>query len=111
MTDQSPATVFSDIGAEVDIPKDGTISRVVYNDDQIRVVVFGFDTDQELTEHATPLAAIVQVTSGRLHMNLGTDTVEIGAGSWVRMEPGLLHTVRALEPSVIVLSMLKATAG
>ena len=107
MTDTPPATVFSDIGAEVDIPKDGTISRVVYNDDQVRVVVFGFDTDQELTEHATPLAAIVQVISGRFQMNLGAESVEIGPGSWVRMEPSLPHTVLALEPSVMVLSMLK----
>jgi quercetin dioxygenase-like cupin family protein len=107
MSANPPATVFADIAAEVEIPKDGTLSRVLYKDGRLRVVVFAFDADQELTEHSTPLAAIVQVVSGRLRLALGEEAVEIGPGSWVHMPPGLPHTVRALEPSVMLLSMVR----
>ena len=66
MTASPSATVFNELAAEIEILPEGTASRVLYKDDQIRVVVFTFDTDQDLTEHSTPMAAIVQMVSGRI---------------------------------------------
>jgi len=100
------ATVFTDVAAEVEIPVEGTLSRVLYKDDRLRVVVFAFDVDQELTEHTASVPAVVQVVKGRLRMRLGDETVEAKPGSWLHMPAHLLHSVRALEPSVMLLSML-----
>ena len=111
MTDISTATIFTDLVAEVEIPTEGTLSKVLYKDDQVRVVVFAFDTDQDLTEHSTPLAAIVQVVSGRIRLTLEDEPVELTAGSWVRMPPSMPHSVHAHEPSVMLLSMLRSNAG
>ena len=99
------ATVFPDLAAEVEIPADGTLSRVLHKDDSIRVVIFAFDTDQELTEHTASVDAVIQVVKGRLRLTLGDETVEIDPGSWVHMPPHFRHSVRALEPSVMLLSM------
>ena len=107
MEDSSPATVFADLAAEVEIPAEGTLSRVLYKDDQIRLVVFAFDAGQELTAHTATLAAVVQVISGRLRVGLGEDEVELVAGSWVHMPANLRHSVVAIEPSVMLLTMLK----
>lgn len=101
------ATVIADLAAEVEIPADGTLSRVLYNDESMRVVIFAFDADQELTEHSTPSAAILQVVSGRLALDLGDGTVNAGPGAWIRMAPGLPHSVRSVEPSIMLLTMLR----
>jgi len=101
------ATVFTDLAAEVEIPAEGTLSRVLYKDNRVRVVIFAFDTGQELTEHTASVAAVVQVVKGRLRLTLGDETVEVGPGSWVHMPPHLGHSVQTLEPSVMLLSMLR----
>jgi quercetin dioxygenase-like cupin family protein len=100
------ATVFTDIATEVEIPRDGTLSRVLYQDERLRLVVFAFDEGQELTEHTAAVAAVLQVLRGRLHLTLGTEEVTADPGAWIRMPAKLQHSVRALEPSVMLLTML-----
>lgn len=106
MPDSNPASVYLDLAAEVEVPSDGTLSRVLYRDDQVRVVVFAFDEGQELTDHTSAKPAIVQVVTGRIRLDLAGDRVELGPGSWVRMAPHLTHAVFALEPSVMILTLL-----
>ncbi|MCP3939434.1 MAG: cupin [Actinomycetia bacterium] len=107
MDDMLSPTVFRDLAAEVDIPQDGTLSRVLYKDDQIRLVAFGFDAGQELTDHTAAVAAIVEVVSGQLRVGLGDESVELAPGSWVHMPANLKHSVFAIEPSVMLLTLLK----
>lgn len=104
MTD---ATVLPDLVGELPIPADGTLSRTLYQDDDLRLVGFAFAEGQELTEHASALAVVLQVLRGRLSLGLGPDVTELGPGGWVRLPPRLPHTVRALEPSVMLLTMLR----
>ena len=104
----NPATVFLDVAQEVDIPEEGTLTRVLYSDEQIRVVVFAFDEGQELTDHTAAVPALVQVVSGRIRLDLDGDPVELEPGSWVRMEANLTHAVLALEPSVMLLTLLRS---
>lgn len=107
MDESTPATVFRDVAAEVSIPQDGTLSRVLYKDEQVRLVVFAFDAGQELTDHTAAVAAVVEVVKGRLLLGLGDEQVEIGPGSWVHMPANLSHSVAAIEPSVMLLTMLR----
>ncbi|MFC2177074.1 cupin domain-containing protein [Actinomycetota bacterium] len=107
MDESIPATVIRDIAAEVAIPKEGTLSRVLYKDDQVRLVVFAFDAGQELTDHTAAMAAIVELITGRLQLGLGDDTVEMIPGSWVHMPANLHHSVLAIEPTVMLLTMLR----
>lgn len=102
-----PATTFVDLAAEVQIPDDGTLSRVLYRDDRLRVVVFAFDAGQELTEHTAAVPAVIQVVAGRLELTLGGETIPAGPGSWTHMPAHLPHSVIALEPSVMLLTMLQ----
>jgi quercetin dioxygenase-like cupin family protein len=102
----SEATVLADIPATVPVSPDGTLSRVLHTDGDLRLVGFSFDTGQELTEHAAARPAIVQVLSGRLQMTLGAKQVEVGPGDWVHMPARLPHALVALEPTVMLLTML-----
>ncbi len=99
-------TFVPDLGAAVEIPKDGTLSRVLYRDERLRLVVFAFDTGQELTEHTAAVPALVQLVSGKVEMALGGDRVTVEPGGWLRMDAHLPHTVLAIEPSVLILTML-----
>ncbi|MCP3937203.1 MAG: cupin [Actinomycetia bacterium] len=99
-------TIFADLAAEVEIPQDGTLSRVLYKDERLRLVVFAFDAGQELTEHTAAVPAVVQVVRGRLLLTVGADEVAANPGAWIRMPADAPHSVRALEPSVMLLTML-----
>ena len=102
-------TTFTDLAAAVEIPADGTLSRVLYKDDQIRMVVFAFDTGQELTEHTAAIPALIQVIRGRFRLTLGDQTIdETLPGFWSRLPAHLPHSVEALEPSVLLLTLLKS---
>ncbi len=46
-----PYTLIPDLASRADIPEAGTLSRVLHNDDRVRLVLFAFDAGQELTEH------------------------------------------------------------
>lgn len=109
MEPSTPTTFIADLKAELEIPKDGTLSRVLYKDDQIRLVLFGFDADQELTEHTASLPAVLQIISGRAEITLGSETISAEPGCWIHMEANLPHSVVALEPTVLLLTLLKHT--
>lgn len=100
-------TSIPNLTNQVEIPQEGITSRVLFKDDQIRVVGFGFDTGQELTEHTAAVPAILQVVSGRMTGTLASDVIDLEPGSWVHMPADLAHSVRALEPSFLLLTLLQ----
>lgn len=51
---------------------------------------------------------MIRVLGGRLHLRLGEEETELAPGGWVRMPARLPHTVRALEPTVMLLTMVKS---
>ncbi|GGY09728.1 cupin domain-containing protein [Streptomyces anandii] len=103
-----PATVIHDLAAELPVSEDGTLSHVLYRDDRLRVVGFAFDEGEELTEHTSALPVVIQVIEGRLELVLGEEKTEARPGTWIHLPARLPHTVRATEPSVMLLTMLPA---
>ena len=98
-----PAFETSTVG----IPPEGTLSRTVHRDDHVKVIVFAFDTGQELSEHKAGTAATVVVTRGRLTFTLDGETFPLGEGGFVHMAPGAPHALRAEEPTVMLLHLLR----
>lgn len=99
-------TFIPDIADQLEIPDDGTLSRVLYRDDRLRVVGFAFDRDQELSEHTAAVPALIQVLTGRLRVSLDGDTIEMSPNGWLRMDAHLAHSLIALERSVVLLTLL-----
>ncbi|KAB1980790.1 cupin domain-containing protein [Streptomyces triticiradicis] len=102
------ATVITDLAAELPLSEDGTLSRVLYRDDRLRVVGFAFAEGQELTEHTSALPVVIQVVQGRLDLVLGDEKTEALPGCWIHLPARLPHTVRATEPTIMLLTMLPA---
>jgi quercetin dioxygenase-like cupin family protein len=105
------ATVIDDLTAELPIPDDGTLSRVLYRDERLRLVGFAFAAGQELTEHTSALPVVIQVVQGRLHLVLGEEKRVATPGSWVHLPSRLPHTVRAIEPTIMLLTVLPTVSG
>ena len=101
------ATIIPDLNSEVEVPLNGTLSRVLHHDDRLRLVVFAFDAGQELTEHRSGSAAVVQVVSGRLRFLASGEDHEMGPETWLYMSPGEEHALEALEPTVMLLTLLR----
>jgi quercetin dioxygenase-like cupin family protein len=101
--------LFADLNTEVEIPADGTLSRVLSNEGQVRLVLFAFDRGQELTEHSSSLPAIVQVISGTLTVEAGGERHRLTPQSWLYLEPGESHSVFADEPARMLLTLIRST--
>lgn len=95
----------------VEIPKDGTLSRTIHRDDQVKIVLFGFAGGQELSQHTAAVPAILEILQGDARVTLDGDEKELSAGSWVFMDANLPHSVYARTDVVMLLTMLTGAAG
>jgi quercetin dioxygenase-like cupin family protein len=102
-------TYFPDLIAEVQIPENGILSRTLYNDDNLKVVVFGFAPGQELSAHTAPMAATIHLLEGEATLTLGTEVMQARAGAFAHMPPQTPHAIVAKTPVVMLLQMLKKT--
>jgi quercetin dioxygenase-like cupin family protein len=105
----TPYTHFLDMAAELpEIPPDSIISRTIYSDGQVKAVLFGFAEGQELSEHTSSQEALLYFVQGEAQLILGGEQQEARAGTWVRMEPNLAHSVQARTPLVMLLLLLRS---
>ena len=103
------ATMFLDLAEQVTIPEDGTISRTLYQDTGLKVVVFGFAAGQELSEHTSSSPAIMHFIQGEAQVTLGTDRSDARPNTWVHMPAHLPHSIHAKTPVIMLLLLLKGS--
>jgi quercetin dioxygenase-like cupin family protein len=99
--------LYQNLAAEAEVPPDGILSRTLYQDDHVKVVLFGFAAGQELSAHTAPFRAAIHVLEGTAQLTLGSDQVEAGPGTWAMMEPQLEHGILAKTPVKMLLTMLR----
>jgi quercetin dioxygenase-like cupin family protein len=107
----NPYTFFADLAAEIEPPSDGTLSRTLYQDDRLKVVLFGFAAGQELSEHTASTPAIMHFLDGEADLTLGADKVTAIQGTLVHMTAQLPHSIRAKTPVRLLLLLLKDKTG
>jgi quercetin dioxygenase-like cupin family protein len=94
--------------ADLVVPTPGGIaSRILAKSAGGNITLFAFDANQGLTEHSSPFDALVLVLEGRLALTIGGSPIEAPAGTVVNMPAGVPHAVDALEPTRMLLMMLK----
>ena len=93
---------------EIQVPQKGILSHALYNDEQVKIILFGFAAGEELTAHTAPMPATIQILSGEVTLILGPDTCEAGPGSLAHMAPQLTHGIVAKTPAMVLLTLLKA---
>ena len=85
----------------------GIASRVLAKTGGGNVTLFAFDAGEELTEHTSPFDAFVIVLQGAFTLTIGGQPVKATPATIVRMPAGVAHAVHAVEPSRMLLIMLR----
>src|SRR5687767_12915500 len=94
--------------AEMAAYQDGSVvSRQITKAEAGNVTLFAFDAGQELSEHTAPFDALVLVLEGALTLTIGGTPVRATPGTIVRMPASVPHAVYALEPTRMLLIMLR----
>lgn len=104
-----PYTLLTDLAHQVETPADGTLSRTIYQDEQLKAVLFGFSAGQELSEHTSSMPAVMHFLTGESEVTLGAGEVEAGAGTWIHMPAQLPHSIHTKTPVVMLLLLLKSS--
>lgn len=99
-------TYLAELGSLVEVAPEATVSRTVLKQEGTRLVLFSFDTGQELTEHTAAVPVLLQVLDGRLTVSAGGRSVDLAPGGIVHLPARLPHAVSAGAPSRMLLTML-----
>jgi quercetin dioxygenase-like cupin family protein len=91
-----------------DIPEGSILSRTIYDDEQVRAVAFSFAPGEELSEHTSSYAAVLQFIQGEADVTVGGDAVSARSGTFIHMAPNMPHSIHARTPVVMLLLMFKA---
>jgi quercetin dioxygenase-like cupin family protein len=100
-------THFLDLAEEVLPPDRGILSQTRFNDDRLKMTLFGFAAGEELSEHTASMSAVLHFLRGEARLTLGDDAVEAKPGTWVHMPRGMRHSIQARTPVVMLLLLLK----
>lgn len=105
-------TYLADFAAALaTIPADSIVSRTLYTDAHLKVILFGFAPGQELSEHTSARLATLHFLTGTARLTLGGDEQHAHAGTYVVMPPRLPHSVYAETEVVMLLTMVAAHSG
>jgi quercetin dioxygenase-like cupin family protein len=100
---------IDDATTAVEIQAGAVVSKIVHRGEEIDLTVFGLAAGEGLTEHTAARPAIVQVLSGRLRFTVEGDEVEMVPGTWVYMSAGAAHSLTAVEPTLMLLTLLRSS--
>ena len=94
------AQLVGEIGTE------SIVSRTVYKDDGVRVILFGFAQGEVLSEHTSSYPAILHFLEGEAAVTLGEEAIQAQPGTWVHMPAHLPHSIKAETVVKMLLVML-----
>lgn len=97
---------FQHLADEVQIAPESIVSRTLQSDNGAKIILFAFDTGQELSEHTASVPAMIQILRGEADIKLGEDTYSVGEGAFASMPASLPHSIMAKTPVVMLLIML-----
>ncbi|MGI9473173.1 MAG: cupin domain-containing protein [Rubripirellula sp.] len=92
---------------EIIPPSSGKQSTILVDDEQSKVIAFGFAAGAGLAEHVAPLPATIQIISGEAILTAGNEAVEGKPGTYIRMPPKTPHSISATTPLVMLLTLQK----
>lgn len=100
-------TLLEDLVHQVEVPKGGTLSKTLYQDEHVKAVLFGFSAGQELSEHTSSTPAVMHFLHGEAEVGLGDSTMHATDGTWIHMPAMLPHSIHTRTPVTMLLLLLK----
>ena len=100
-------TYFADLVREIEPPEDGILTRTLFNDKSLKVVLFGFAANEELSEHTASKPAMLHFLQGEATVGLGGNCVDARDGTWIHMPANLKHSIKTSSATIMLLLLLK----
>jgi len=88
-----------------EFPPDSILSRMVYQDESTKTILFGFQAGQELSEHTASVPAVLHFIEGEANLTLGEESTTAQKGTWVHLPPNLPHSIVAQTKVLMLLTM------
>ena len=82
------------------------VSRTLVQNRSVSLTLFAFDTDEEISSHASKGDAMVQVLDGKAKITIGEGVYFLSAGETVVMPAGVPHALEAVEPFKMLLTVV-----
>jgi quercetin dioxygenase-like cupin family protein len=106
-TPASEPVVVAGTAAALPVTDAATTSRVLVDNDAVRVVAFSFDTGEQLTEHTASVPVVLQLLRGTMRVQVAGADHELVAGDVVFLPAEAKHALEAHEPSLLSLVMVR----
>ena len=113
----APSTQFLDLPKAADELRaepheavEGHRQIALYRHGPVTVVLFTFEEGGSLPEHNADGVVTIHVLEGRLAVEAAGRVHDAGPGGIVALDPGVLHSVRALEASEMLLTVHRLPA-
>ncbi len=104
------AAAAADLRAEPHAPVAGHRQIAIVREGPVTVILFAFEADGYLREHSAEGEVTIHVLAGRLEVVVGDERHDLGAGNLLALAPGLSHSVRALAPGEMLLTVHRYSA-
>ncbi len=88
------------------IPEDSIVSRTIYSDDRVKVILFTFAAGQELSDHTSSSTAILHFISGNAKLKIAEDEIESKDQAWLYLPPNMPHSIYAITEVTMLLYLI-----
>ncbi len=88
---------------------DSIVSKTLLKNDGGSVTLFAFAQGQELSEHTTPHAALLNVYDGAAEISIAGTPRTVSAGAIIELPANVPHAVKATSRFKMLLIMLKSS--
>jgi len=88
------------------IPEDSIVSRTLYSDDRVKVILFTFAAGQELSDHTSSSTAILHFISGSAKLKIEEDEIESKDQAWLYLPPNMPHSIYAITAVTMLLYLI-----
>jgi quercetin dioxygenase-like cupin family protein len=87
--------------------ENSVVSKTIIKKETGTVTLFAFDKGQGLSPHVAPFDALVQVVDGECEFFIGDQKFPMLTGDCLILPAGEVHSVEAIKPFKMLLTMIK----
>lgn len=92
----------------INIQDGSVVSKEIINKPTGTVTLFAFDKGQGLSEHTAPYDALAVITQGEAQIFVSGIKYQVKAGEMLLMPANEPHSLKAIEPFKMMLTMIKS---
>jgi quercetin dioxygenase-like cupin family protein len=101
------ANTVRNVMQDLDVPKEGTLSKVIANTDNQNVTLFMMGEGEYMHPHTATMEATVLTLKGSAEWTLGDEAFSVKEGDWFVMPKNMVHSIKATAPYAFLLTLHK----